>query len=66
MAKKTTTKTPGGKQPKPFTPGVSAGEVRDNAYRMFRVKLEKGESLTTEDWVKAEKDLVRERDEAEA
>jgi hypothetical protein len=45
-------------QPKPFTPGVTAGMVRQHAYAMFRDKLP-GENLTLEDWVLAEKDLVQ-------
>ncbi len=44
-------------QPRPFTPGVSKGMVRDHAYRLYRDKLERG-ALTLEDWVLAEKDLV--------
>jgi hypothetical protein len=44
-------------QPKPFTPGVTPGMVRQHAYSMFSGKLKK-ESLTLEDWVLAEKDLV--------
>ena len=44
-------------QPRPFTPGVTAGMVRQHAYEMFRDKL-RDHSLTLEDWVLAEKDLV--------
>ena len=44
-------------QPKPFTPGVSKGAVRQHAYKMFRDKLP-NHPLTLEDWVLAEKDLV--------
>ena len=44
-------------QPKPFTPGITPGMVRDHAYKMFRDKLPE-HALTLEDWVLAEKDLV--------
>ena len=44
-------------QPKPFTPGLSKAEVRQHAFEMFRDKLSDS-SLTLEDWVLAEKDLV--------
>lgn len=44
-------------QPRPFTPGITAGMVREHAYRMFRDKLPE-HPLTLEDWVLAEKDLV--------
>ncbi|HYG33461.1 MAG TPA: hypothetical protein VEC99_01675 [Clostridia bacterium] len=44
-------------QPKPFTPGISKGMVRQHAFRMFRDKLP-DHPLTLEDWVLAEKDLV--------
>ena len=47
-------------QPEPFTPGISKGVVRDHAYRLYRDKLEHS-SLTIEDWVLAEKDLVQTR-----
>ncbi|HXC98629.1 MAG TPA: hypothetical protein VN048_04755 [Verrucomicrobiae bacterium] len=46
-----------GRQPEPFTSGVTKGMVREHALRMFQGKLEH-ESLTLEDWVLAEKDLV--------
>lgn len=45
-------------QPKPFTPGLSKAAVRQHAYEMFRDKLPE-RPLTLEDWVLAEKDLVR-------
>ena len=45
-------------QPKPFTPGVTRGMVRQHAYEMFRDKL-LDLPLTLEDWVLAEKDLVQ-------
>ena len=45
-------------QPVPFTPGLTKEEVRQHAYRLYRDKLEH-ESLTLEDWVLAEKDLVK-------
>jgi len=44
-------------QPKPVTPGITAGMVRQHAYEMFRDKLS-AHPLTLEDWVLAEKDLV--------
>ena len=44
-------------QPKPFTPGVTPGMVREHAYKLFRDKLPE-HPLTLEDWVLAEKDLV--------
>ncbi len=44
-------------QPKPFTPGITKGAVRQHAYEMFRDKLPE-HPLTIEDWVLAEKDLV--------
>ena len=65
MAKKTQAK-PGDNQPEPFTPGVHKGEVRDYAFKLFQLKLEKGEPLTRADWVEAEKELVKDRQEAEA
>ena len=46
-------------QPMPFTPGVTKAMVRQHAYEMFRDKLP-GHPLTLDDWVMAEKDLVRE------
>jgi hypothetical protein len=45
------------RQPKPFTPGITPGMVRDHAYKLYRDKLNRG-ALTLEDWVLAEKDLV--------
>ncbi len=47
-----------GLQPETFTPGVTKGMVRQHAFVMFRDKLQH-ESLTLEDWVLAEKDLVQ-------
>jgi hypothetical protein len=44
-------------QPKPVTPGVTRGMVRQHAYEMFRDKLP-DHPLTLDDWVMAEKDLV--------
>jgi hypothetical protein len=43
-------------QPKPFTPGITKGMVRQHAFKLFQDRLERG--LTLEDWVLAEKDLV--------
>jgi hypothetical protein len=44
-------------QPPPFTPGLTREQVRQHAFKLFRDKLEHG-SLTVEDWVLAEKDLL--------
>jgi hypothetical protein len=44
-------------QPKPFTPGVTRGMVREHAFRLYRDKLPE-HPLTLADWVLAEKDLV--------
>lgn len=49
-------------QPKPFTPGITAGQVRQHAFELYRDKLD-NEKLTLEDWVMAEKDLVRQMEE---
>jgi hypothetical protein len=46
-------------QPKPFTPGLTKTMVREHAFRLFRDKLA-NRSLTLQDWVLAEKDLVNE------
>ena len=46
-------------QPEPFTPGLTMGMVRQHAFELYRDKLLHG-PLTLEDWVLAEKDLVRE------
>lgn len=45
-------------QPSPFTPGISKAAVRQHAYELYRDKLDE-HGLTLEDWVLAEKDLVR-------
>ena len=45
-------------QPKPFTPGITAGMVRQHAFRLYRDKLAH-DKLTLEDWVLAEKDLAK-------
>ncbi len=45
-------------QPQPFTPGITRGGVRQHALELYRDKLRQEESLTLEDWVLAEKDLV--------
>jgi hypothetical protein len=44
-------------QPKPFTPGITKAMVRQHAYELYRDVLEQ-RSLTLEEWVLAEKDLV--------
>jgi hypothetical protein len=56
MKKKTGKKV---EQPKPFTPGITRAMVRQHAYEMFRDKLPE-HPLTLNDWVMAEKDLVKE------
>ena len=45
-------------QPKPFTPGVTKGMVRQHVLELYRDKLANDQPLTLEDWVLAEKDLV--------
>jgi hypothetical protein len=45
-------------QPPTFTPGITKGMVRQHAYELFRDKLP-DHPLTLEDWVMAEKDLVK-------
>ena len=55
---KTKTQTPRVvEQPRPFTPGVTRAMVRERAYLLYRDKLA-AHSLTLEDWVLAENDLV--------
>ena len=54
------TDAPESAQPETFTPGITKGMVRQHAYRLYRDKLEHS-SLTLEDWVLAEKDLVQTR-----
>ena len=44
-------------QPEPFTPGMNKAMVRQHAFELYRDKLSH-DSLTLEDWVLAEKDLV--------
>jgi hypothetical protein len=51
-------------QPKPFTPGVTKGMVREHAFRLYRDKLPE-HPLTLADWVLAEKDLVATREAEE-
>ena len=51
-------------QPKPVTPGVTPGMVREHAYRLYRDKLPE-HPLTLADWVLAEKDLVAAREAEE-
>ena len=52
-------------QPAPFTPGLSKAAVRQHAFEMFRDKLP-DHPLTLEDWVLAEKDLVKSMQEEES
>jgi hypothetical protein len=51
-------------QPAPFTPGITTSMVRQHAYELFRDRLP-DQTLTIEDWVLAEKDLVRMLEEQE-
>jgi hypothetical protein len=51
-------KKQGLEQPTPVTPGITKGMVRQHAYELYRDKLTHDQSLTLEDWVLAEKDLV--------
>jgi len=51
-------------QPKPVTPGVTKGMVREHAYRLYRDRLPE-HPLTLADWVLAEKDLVAAREAEE-
>jgi hypothetical protein len=51
-------------QPVPFTPGITKGMVRQHAFKLYRDKLP-DHHLSLEDWVLAEKDLVKSM-EAEA
>ena len=51
-------------QPLPVTPGLSRGMVRQHAFEMFRDKLAH-DRLSLEDWVLAEKDLVRQMESGE-
>jgi hypothetical protein len=46
-------------QPEPFTPGVTRTMVREHAFALYRDKLNHDQALTLEDWVLAEKDLVK-------
>ena len=47
-------------QPQPFTPGVTRAMVREHAFALYRDKLTHNQTLTLQDWVLAEKDLVNE------
>ena len=44
-------------QPKPFTPGITKGMVRQHAFELYRDRLP-DHPLTLDAWVLAEKDLV--------
>ena len=48
-------------QPMPVTPGITKAMVRQHAFELYRDKLQH-DSLTLEDWVLAEKDLVQTRE----
>ena len=52
-------------QPIPVTPGVTRAMVRQHAFELYRDKLP-DHPLTLEDWVLAEKDLVRSLEAEEA
>jgi hypothetical protein len=45
-------------QPVPVTPGITKAMVRQHAYELYRDKLP-DHPLRLEDWVLAEKDLVK-------
>lgn len=49
-------------QPKPVTPGITKSQVRQHAFELYRDKLDRG-GLTLQDWVLAEKDLVKTLDD---
>ena len=49
-------------QPEPFTPGMTRTMVCEHAFALYRDKLRHNQSLTLEDWVLAEKDLVSSSD----
>jgi hypothetical protein len=52
-------------QPEPFTPGFTKTMVREHAFALYRDKLNHEGTLTLEDWVLAEKDLVKDLQTAE-
>jgi hypothetical protein len=52
-------------QPKPFTPGLTKGMVRQHAYELYRDRLP-NHPLTLSDWVMAEKDLANSLEAEEA
>lgn len=47
-------------QPEPFTPGLSKALVREQAQRLFDQRLLDHDTLTPDDWVMAEYELVEE------
>jgi hypothetical protein len=51
-------------QPEPITPGITKAMVRQHAYELYRDKLAHS-SLTLQDWILAEKDVVTMRDRGE-
>ena len=51
-------------QPEPVTPGITKAMVRQHAYELYRDKLAHS-SLTLQDWILAEKDVVTMRDRGE-
>ena len=52
-------------QPEPFSPGLTKTMVREHAFALYRDKLNHEGALTLEDWVLAEKDLLKELQTAE-
>ena len=51
-------------QPEPVTPGLTKAMIRQHAYELYRDKLAHS-SLTLQDWVLAEKDLLAMRERGE-
>jgi hypothetical protein len=47
-------------QPEPFTPGLTKSVIREHARQIYRQRLLDRSSLTLEEWVLAEKNLVEE------
>src|SRR5262245_43175426 len=45
-------------QPELFTQGITRLMVREHARRLYRDKLSHGDTLSLQDWVLAEKDLL--------
>ena len=60
LCMKTRKKIRTAEQPEPFTPGLSKALVREQAQRLFDQKLLDHDTLTPDDWVLAEYELVEE------